>query len=78
MEWYGKMHKKQSSEADRLNAGRSFLNTLRFLSRADITPLTGHLSYTYFRNQLAAEQTIRDRIYKAFEQQVASHEPKPH
>jgi hypothetical protein len=78
MEWYEKMHKKQSSEADRGSAGRSFLNTLHFLSRADITPVVGHLRYTYFRNELAAEQTIRDRIYKAFEQQVASNGPKPH
>jgi hypothetical protein len=78
MEWQAKLHQKQLSEHDRGNATQTLLTALHFLMRSDVSPIEGRLRYAYFRDQLASEQKVRDRLYKAFADQFASAIQKTH
>lgn len=67
MEWQQKVSRRSLSAADRTNAGETFLNALRFMTKADINAIDGHLSYPYFRDRLAAEKNVRTRLFQALE-----------
>jgi|GEM_PF-1675211 len=67
-EWLGKINRSQTSEVDRLNATQSFLSSLRFLVRRDITEADGVIRYDYFRQELNKEREVRDRLYKVFDE----------
>jgi hypothetical protein len=71
-EWVDKMRAKGLSPADRRSAKQAFLNALQFLVRADLGPAEAQLRYTYFRNRLKDEKTVRDRIFQAFDAEGGS------
>ena len=71
MEWLEKLKNHRVGDSDRLSATQSFLNALRFMVRGDVATANGQLRYTYFRNRLAEEQKVRDRLYKAFDGDLA-------
>jgi hypothetical protein len=66
-QWLDVVEKPRLSEVDKYNATRSFLNTLRSMVRTDIAVAETRLRYTFFREQLAEERTVRDKLYKAFD-----------
>lgn len=75
MEWQTKMNRKDLSAADHLHASQTFLDGLRFMTRGDVNALDGRLRYTYFRNQLASEKKIRERLSKKLDEvlEVGTH-----
>jgi S1-C subfamily serine protease len=70
MEWVGKTARTGVSEADRRSATQGFLGALRLMVRADVTAAETGLRYTFFRDELRQEREIRDRLYKAFDDEV--------
>jgi len=70
-EWSAKVRTRNLSGTDRLNATQSFLNALRFIVRGDVADAKAHMRYTYFRNRLQEEEKVRDRMYQAFDSQLA-------
>jgi hypothetical protein len=66
-EWQQKVNRRGMSQADHLQTTQNFLNGLRFLAKSDVKALDGHLSYTYFRNQLDSEAKTRERIFQQLE-----------
>jgi len=63
MQWEQKINRHDLSSADRVQAGLTFLNGLRFMVKADVKAVDGHLSYTYFRNRLEAEIKVREKLF---------------
>jgi hypothetical protein len=55
------------SEADRLKATQSFLAALRTMARSDVTLAESQLRYSFFREELREEREVRDKLYKAFD-----------
>jgi hypothetical protein len=70
MEWVGKTGRSGVSEADRRSATQGFLGALRLMVRADVVAAENGLRYTFFRDELRQEREIRDRLFKAFDDEV--------
>jgi hypothetical protein len=70
-EWESKLRAKNMSGSDRLSATQSFLNALRFMVKGDVANARVQFRYTYFRNRLTSEEKIRDRLYQAFDSELA-------
>ena len=68
--WLATIRRAHLSEADREQATRSFLGSLRSLVQADVTAAQGKFRYAYFRNELQQEREVRDRLYKAFDDEA--------
>lgn len=66
----GKTGRSGLSEADRRSATQGFLGALRLMVRADVAAAESGLRYTFFREELKQEREIRDRLYKAFDDEV--------
>jgi hypothetical protein len=58
------------SEADRRRATQVFPGALRHMVRADVAAAESGLRYPFFREELKQEREIRDRLYKAFDDEV--------
>jgi hypothetical protein len=71
-DWLGKVRNSKMSDADRLSATQGFLNALRFIVRGDVSNAEARLRYTFFRDELKKEKQIRDRLYQAFDADLAS------
>jgi hypothetical protein len=69
-EWINTVRRSQVSAADRSRATQNFLSSLRFMVRSDVTAADGRLRYSYFREQLRKEREVRDRLFKAFDDDV--------
>jgi len=67
-DWLGKIGRARLAEVDRINAMQSFLSSLRFLVRRDVTDADGALRYDYFRGELNKEREVRERLYKVFDE----------
>jgi len=70
MDWVGRTGRSGLSEVDRRSATQSFLGSLRTMVRADVAAAETGLRYSFFRDELRQEREIRDRLYKAFDDQV--------
>lgn len=70
-DWANKMRTRNMSDADRLSATQGFLNALRFMVKGDVAGAEVRFRYTYFRNRLKDEEKVRDRLYQAFDSEVA-------
>ena len=57
----------RKSEADRLKATQGFLAALRAMARADVVAAETQLRYSCFREELRKEREVRDKLYKAFD-----------
>ena len=68
--WIGTINRPHLSEADREQATRSFLTSLRSLVQADVAAAQGRFRYAYFRDELKQEREVRDRLYKAFDDEA--------
>ena len=69
VEWLNGLRGRKS-EADRMRATQSFLSSLRSMVRADVTAAERQLRYSYFRDELGREREVRDKLYKAFDDDV--------
>lgn len=70
-EWVSKTRARNVSDSDRLNATQSFLNALRFMVQGDVGNAKARIRYTYLQNRLKDEEKIRDRMYRAFDGELA-------
>jgi hypothetical protein len=70
-EWRTALQTKPTSDSDRENATRGFLNSLRAMTSSDATAAEPHLHYTYFREELQNERRIRDLLCKSFDEESA-------
>ncbi len=68
--WLAAIARNRISEADREQATRSFLGSLRSLVRSDVAAAEGKFRYAYFQETLRQEREVRDRLYKAFDDQA--------
>jgi hypothetical protein len=68
--WFDTVRKPRLSEVDKTNATHSFLNSLRYMVRADVTAAESRLRYNYFRERLSEERTVRDKLYQAFDSEA--------
>ena len=68
--WLAAIRRPHVSEADRDGATRSFLTSLRSLVQADVSAAQGRFRYSYFQNELRQEREVRDRLYKAFDDEA--------
>ena len=68
--WLATIRRPHLSEADRDGATRSFLTSLRSLVQADVAAAQGRFRYSYFQNELRQEREVRDRLYKAFDDEA--------
>jgi hypothetical protein len=69
-EWMTSVRRPKVSEADRNRATQAFLSSLRFMVRTDVAAADNRIRYSYFREQLRKEREVRDRLYKAFDDDV--------
>lgn len=79
-EWVGKMGKGRLSDADRRSATQSFLGSLRTMVHGDVVAAEGKIHYTFFRDELTKEREIRDKLFKAFDddmKQISSTAGRP-
>ncbi|HSI16004.1 MAG TPA: trypsin-like peptidase domain-containing protein, partial [Chthoniobacter sp.] len=70
-DWTTKIHTRNMSDSDRLSATQSFLTALRFMVRGDVAVAQTRFRYVYFRNRLKDEEKVRDRMYQAFDSELA-------
>ena len=70
--WMTTITRPHVSQADREQATRSFLTSLRSLVQADVSAAQGRLRYAYFQDELRLEREVRDRLYKAFNDQATN------
>jgi hypothetical protein len=68
--WLATIRRPYLSDADREGATRGFLSSLRALVQADVTAAEGKFRYAYFRGELRREREVRDRLYKALDEDV--------
>ena len=68
--WLAAIRRTRQSEADRKEATRRFLTTLRSLVQSDVVSAQTRLRYAYFQNELRQEREVRDRLFKAFDDQA--------
>ena len=68
--WLATIRRPHLSEADRDTATRSFLTSLRTLVQADVSAAQGRIRYAYFQNELRQEREVRDRLFKAFDDEA--------
>ena len=68
--WLTTIRRPHLSEADRETATRSFLGSLRTLVQADVSAAQGRIRYAYFQNELRQEREVRDRLFKAFDDEA--------
>ncbi|HEV7867745.1 MAG TPA: serine protease [Chthoniobacteraceae bacterium] len=66
-QWMTAVSGGRLSEADRLQATQTFLSSLRWLVRGDVASAETQLRYSYFREELRKEREVRDKLYKAFD-----------
>jgi hypothetical protein len=66
-QWFDTIRRPRVSDADKFNATHSFLSSLRSMVRTDIQSAEAHFRYTFFREQLAEERMVRDKLYEAFD-----------
>jgi hypothetical protein len=69
-EWLSGIRRSRVSVADRTRATQNFLSSLRLMVRSDVTAADSRIRYSFFREQLRKEQEVRDRLYKAFDDDV--------
>ena len=68
--WLTTIRQTRISQADREQATRSFLTSLRSLAVSDVNAAQGRLRYAYFQEELRQEREVRDQLYKAFDDQA--------
>jgi hypothetical protein len=68
--WLATIRRPHLSDADREGATRGFLSSLRALVQADVTAAEGKFRYACFRDELRREREVRDRLYKALDEDV--------
>ncbi len=68
--WMSTITRPHISQVDREQATRSFLTSLRSLVQSDVAAVQGRLRYAYFQDELRQEREVRDRLYKAFDDQA--------
>jgi hypothetical protein len=69
-QWVDTVQKPRLSEVDKANATRTFLSSLRSMVRTDVLSAESRFRYNYFRERLAEERTVRDKLYQAFDNEV--------
>lgn len=69
-EWLTGIRRQKISEVDRNRFTQNFLSSLRFMVRADVSAAENRIRYSYFRERLQKEREVRDRLYKAFDDDV--------
>jgi hypothetical protein len=69
-EWLTSIRRPKVSDADRNRATQAFLSSLRFMVRSDVAAADNRIRYSFFREQLRKEREVRDRLYKAFDDDV--------
>jgi hypothetical protein len=69
-EWLSGIRKAQVSAADRSRTTQNFLSNLRFMVRSDVANAENLIGYGFFREQLRKEREVRDRLFKAFDDEV--------
>jgi len=69
-QWVDTVGKPRLSGVDKANATRIFLSSLRSMVRTDVVAAESRLRYNYFRERLAEERTVRDKLYQAFDKDV--------
>ena len=66
--WLATIRRPHLSDADREGATRGFLGALRAMVQADVMAAEGKFRYSCFRDELRQEREVRNRLYKAFDE----------
>ena len=65
--WLASICRPHLSETDREGATRSLLTSLRSLVQSDVNTAHSRFRYAYFQIELRSEREVRDKLYKAFD-----------